>query len=363
MFKKLCAALFFVLILAPQVFAFEGPFLVLSSDSTAEVDLRAFMNWAEEKGLKADLLMDFDAPSDFAEAEAVEDLILKNRDLFQNAKTVLLWNNGVASFTALEQGSSPNQDILLITEEPFELFNGLAKSPLFLLHPKDLFGVLDGDLSGGEWVFPSDSWQNQLLSLPIPISFLALVLALPFLATFFVLLRKIFGISPLGLFLPTLWTVVFLVAGLPYGLLFFFAVLLFEALMRFFLKRTSFAGLSRSALRLFMLSIVLLFLLSLAPSFGVRDGLGFLFLAALVFSEFLESFETVYIPKKHGLRLWFFLELLIVSLLANLLLEWDLLKLLLLSRPELLLTVPVLLYLLNLWKGLYLSEYLIPRKK
>jgi phage baseplate assembly protein gpV len=199
---------------------------------------------------------------------------------------------------------------------------------------------------------------SYLINHGVPVSSIVLILMLPVIATILSFTRQFVGIKAFGLITPTLTTLSFLVMGLRYGLIVFAAVLLAGTLTRLLLRGLRLLYLPRMALVMTSVSLSILILLGIGVTIDPAQILAFSVFPALILMILAEEFIAVQF--KSGAKSAFTITAWTValSILGYYIVSWELLRILLLSYPELiLLTIPINI-LLGRWSGLRLTEYI-----
>ena len=134
----------------------------------------------------------------------------------------------------------------------------------------------------------------------VPEQMVVVLLLFPIIATFVVILRQIFGLQAFGIYTPTITTVVFMamahesINDLAYPIAIYAFVIIIGMLMRFVFKKLRLLYLPRVALNLTIITFSVLFILTLASSFGMRE---FSFFPILILITIVEKFVAVQIEK------------------------------------------------------------------
>ena len=199
---------------------------------------------------------------------------------------------------------------------------------------------------------------SALINRGVPASNLILILMLPVIATILAFTRQVIGLKAFGLITPTMTTLSFLVIGLRYGLIVFAVVLLSGTLTRLVLGRFHLLYLPRMALVITSVSIGMLLLLGLGVAFDPTYVLSFSVFPALVLMTLAEEFIAVQFKSGAKTALSITAWTVALSVAGYYIVSWQLLRIFLLSYPEVvLITIPINI-LLGRWSGLRLTEYI-----
>ncbi len=134
----------------------------------------------------------------------------------------------------------------------------------------------------------------------LPEQMVVVLLLFPIIATFVVLLRQVFGLQAFGIYTPTIITVVFMAMAhkslddLAYPIAIYIFVIVIGMLMRFVFKKLRLLYLPRVALNLTIITFSVLFILTIAGSFGMTE---FSFFPILILITIVEKFVLVQIEK------------------------------------------------------------------
>lgn len=198
---------------------------------------------------------------------------------------------------------------------------------------------------------------NYLISKGISSQDIVLFLMLPMIATIICFFRQIFGIKTLGIYVPSILTLIFLVLGIKNSLTLFLAILAIAILIELILKKARLMYLCRVALILtvVILAVLLLFVLGV---YLQKDSLTFLSIfPVLILVLLVERFIAVQVERGEKQALILSLETVAVSCFCFWIANLEGLKNIILKYPEIiLLTLPINI-LLGKWTGLRLTEY------
>lgn len=203
-----------------------------------------------------------------------------------------------------------------------------------------------------------DFLVHQVAEFGIQEGTIALLLMLPFVATFIAFARQIIGIRGFGIYITLILAYAFVATGLKYGLLIFFVVISAGTLIRTLIKKIRIMYLPRMAIILSGVTFSI-FLLFLAGSFLKFEGLSAISIfPILVMTLIVERFVAAQIERGPKTAIFMTFETLLMATISYFLLEWKLFQQIVLDYSLLSIFILILLnYLLGRWTGLRISEY------
>lgn len=198
---------------------------------------------------------------------------------------------------------------------------------------------------------------NYLTQKGIPQEELVLFLLLPVIATIICFFRQILGIKTLGIYLPAILTLIFLILGILNGLTLFLAILILAFLVEQLLKKLRLMYLGRMSLILTLVVLIVLLLFVLQVYFQ-KNSLTFLSVfPVLVLILLAERFIAFQVERGEKQALILTLETIAVACICFWIAHLAGLQNFILKYPEvILLTLPINI-LLGKWTGLRLTEY------
>lgn len=198
---------------------------------------------------------------------------------------------------------------------------------------------------------------NYLINGGVPINNIILILMIPIIATLLAFARQFIGIKAFGLITPAMTTLSFLVMGLYAGLIVFVVVLLSGSLIRVLLKKLRLLYLPRMALVLSAASLAILLMLGLGTAIDTSSAASFSIFPMLILTILAEEFIAVQFTRGLRTALRITAWTLFLAILCYFIMSWQLLRITVLSYPELvLLTIPINVAL-GRFTGLRLIEY------
>jgi hypothetical protein len=211
------------------------------------------------------------------------------------------------------------------------------------------------------WLWLSGSLSQGVefaLRSGVPDKTMILILALPIVVTLVSFSRQVIGFRVFGIYLPSILTIIFLDIGIKYGLILFVTIILLGTLMRFLLQRYRMLYLPRMAITLTVISLGMVIFLVLSGYFDytyIAQATVFSMLVMIILAEkFIEAEIEKGLPETVKLTL----ETLLISVIATLLIRWQLLQNFLLIHPESIIAVVIFNLAVGRWTGLRLREYI-----
>lgn len=199
---------------------------------------------------------------------------------------------------------------------------------------------------------------NYLINGGVPINNIILLLMIPVIASILAFARQFIGIKAFGLITPAMTTLSFLVMGLYAGLIVFVVVLASGTLTRFLLKKLRLLYLPRMALVLTSASLAILVMLGFGTALDNNSTLTFSIFPVLILTILAEEFIAVQFTRGLRTAMRITAWTLALAILCYFIMSWQILRITLLSYPELvLLTIPFNI-LLGRFTGLRLVEYI-----
>lgn len=196
----------------------------------------------------------------------------------------------------------------------------------------------------------------------VPSRLILLLLLLPLIAFIVAFLRQVIGVKTLGIYVPSILTIVFLETKLFYGLLFFLVVFALGTLFHYLFKKRRLLYFPKMAIILGLISFSIILILALMPWPNLIEVTTLSVLVIFMIIVLMEEFIDIQI--KRGLResIYLLLGTLGASILSYFIGSWQMLQTFFLRYPEIILVILIIDYLLGKWSGLRLYEYYRFRK-
>ena len=200
-----------------------------------------------------------------------------------------------------------------------------------------------------------DRWSLFLIPPEYQTTFRILLLV-PLGALLIALLRNIVGFQTFGIFMPLLMALAYRNTGLFYGLAIFAAIIFFGYAARRYLNKLRLLLIPRMSV---LVTLVIFFFVILALAgnkLGIRQFMAVGLLPFVILTMTIERFFVI--VEEHGLKIALQTALgsAIVSVIAYLILQWEILQITFFVYPELLLFVMGLQILVGRYTGYRLSE-------
>lgn len=210
------------------------------------------------------------------------------------------------------------------------------------------------------------SWNNFLghsirfaANQGVPVNVLVLLIMFPLIASVIAASRHIIGLRGFGIYTPAVLSVAFVSTGIVSGLLTFLAVLLATLGAKKILKYLELQYLPRTALLLWIVSVVVLLLMVVASYFNMTSFLILNIFPLLIIVLLSENFLETQLTSSLSDAIELTIETLAVAILCSLLISSEYLQQVVLLHPELtLLSVAIIDIVIGKYSGLRLLEYI-----
>lgn len=212
-----------------------------------------------------------------------------------------------------------------------------------------------GDLNWYNWLQVS---IRQAVDQGVPPNTIVLLLMFPAVAGLVAIARQVVGIKGFGIYLPALMAVALLSMGLVTGLGLFLGVVIVAMLSRRMLKWLKLQYLPRMALMIWVLSMVVLGVLMMAPNLKLMELVNIGVFPILLVILLTEDF--VGMQSRRGVKeaIKQLLQTMFLAIVSYFLLSWSWLQEWVLVRPEMSTLIMVaMLLLVGKYSGLRLLEY------
>ncbi len=190
----------------------------------------------------------------------------------------------------------------------------------------------------------------------MPDASLFLLLCIPLIVTIISFFRQVIGIATLGIFIPTVFTIIFLVIGGLVGGFTFVLIALLSVLLRKVLKQVRIMYVPKMAIVLIGITVAIILLFILATIFNYQGFITIDILPLVFLVTLGERFISLQLERGFRVASMLFFETIVVSMVAYLMLDTQ--KTAILAYPEITLLMIPLNYVLGKWTGLRISELL-----
>lgn len=383
------------------VFVYED-LIVLVADKTVKGEkISSLKKYASNQGVLLVIIQDKSKEADYIIEESLVNTLLEERESLKKADIFITWTSGNLGLNVLSKLSQTMENIedlnikqkgvVVITDQSLSVVARIAQSTFDVLAPEYILLANDSVLqllidarssdkvleqvntSGIDYrligIYSERAVKelgltnfmsymvNYLINKGVAINNIVLMLMLPLIAFLIAFLRQFLGIKTLGIYTPTIITLSFVAMGLKYGLTIFLVILLVATCTRLLLRRFRILYLPRMAIVLSIVALTILVMFVIGAYTGKSGIIRLSILPILVLIILIEKFINVQIEKGASLAIKLSLATILVSVACYYIVNWDFLKTLILSYPELVLLVLVIDIVIGKWRGLRLSEY------
>lgn len=192
----------------------------------------------------------------------------------------------------------------------------------------------------------------------LPASLVVIILIFPVIASIVALARHVIGFKGFGIYIPAVLSVAFVSTGLLTGVILFIAVLLSAMLARYLVKFLKMPLLPKTAMLLLIVSISMLFLLTIASLFKIDLVLNVSIFPLLLIILLTENFMTSQMFASRGEALNVTFETLILAVIGTLIINNGTIQRFVILKPELtILLVAAINFAIARYTGLRILEY------
>lgn len=188
------------------------------------------------------------------------------------------------------------------------------------------------------------------------------LLLLPLIALIIVFFKQVIGMKTLGIYIPSILTIVFLDTGFFYGFILFLFIFILGSLFRWLFKKSRLLYTPKVAILLTLISLIVLIFLSLAATYNLNQFVSISILIIFILIVLIEEFIDIQVKKSIKESIYLFLGTILVSILSYLFVSRSIIQSFFLNYPEIIFLILILDYLLGKWSGLRLIEYYRFRK-
>lgn len=199
---------------------------------------------------------------------------------------------------------------------------------------------------------------RQAIAQGLPASLVVIILIFPVIASLVALARHVIGFKGFGIYIPAVLSVAFVSTGLVTGIILFIAVLLSAMLARYIVKFLKMPLLPKTAMLLLIVSIAMLFLLTIGSFFKIDLVLNVSIFPLLIIILLTENFMTSQMFASRGEALNVTFETLVLAIVGTLLIDNEAIQRFVILKPELtILLVTVINFAIARYTGLRVLEY------
>jgi transglutaminase-like putative cysteine protease len=191
----------------------------------------------------------------------------------------------------------------------------------------------------------------------VPLGALTLILVLPIIASLVVVARIVIGVETFGMFGPVIVSLAFITTGLWWGALIFVVIVGLGVALRLALQRLRLQAVSRLAILIALVAVVMGGLTLVGASLGIGPLLNISIFPMVIMSNVIENFGASQVEFGTRQALSMTVTTLLLSIACYLVVDRGGLQSLVLAVPEILLVTVAFDVLLGKWRGLRLLEY------
>jgi hypothetical protein len=199
---------------------------------------------------------------------------------------------------------------------------------------------------------------RQAIAQGLPASLVVIILIFPVIASIVAFARHVVGFKGFGIYIPAVLSVAFVSTGLVTGIILFIAVLLSAMLARYIVKLLKMPLLPKTAMLLLIVSISMLFLLTIGSLFKIDLVLNVSIFPLLIIILLTENFMTSQMFASRGEALNVTFETLVLAIIGTLLIDNEAIQRFVILKPELtILLVTIINFAIGRYTGLRILEY------
>jgi hypothetical protein len=390
-----------------EIFSYNKAIVLISDDKEKQQRIESLMEYSRDFGVQLDLIESFSSASQFISEEVLLKKLDEHPEIITRAKEILIWSKTGSGLQALsrflrenkENGSLSEKDIIIMQDElpniPYaeRQFRALNPEKIILVKEAAIYPLIETQnndifiekLKKGNYEFKiinelSERLRpllfvsymvNILIETGIPENTLALILLLPVIATVVSFMKQVIGITTLGIYTPSIFTLIFLTLGLQFSLLALFVILMVGVAGRFLLRKLRLLYIPKLAIVISMVSFMILILLLITTRLNIFDTQ---FIALAIFPVMImvtltEKFINVQKEKGLSATILLVVETVIVAIIAYFIaggpinmgfatIQWEFIRNLMINYPEFIFILIIINILLGRWTGLRLFEYI-----
>jgi len=379
------------------VFVYERLLFLFTYDIDPEKIADAY-EYAAQKNILLKVLNDESSVSDLEATKVLAQNLSENKKDLAKTDLILIWTrtaniglNALSDFAKSEKGASEQLSVIqktfaIITEENLTTLSRIAKGTyaalaperIILLRPEALFTMIEspssleliGNLYNQGYEFESidkntvgvSLWNimstlvNYLRNNGVSSEVLFLILMLPVIATLIAIARQILGVTTMGIYIPTIFTLAFFSLGFLNSIILILLVWGTGTLTRLFFKRYRLMYVPRIAIIITITSVNFLFVMALSSLVSLNSFLQISIIPALIMIALVEQILSVQVERGLRASTLLIMETVVVSAISYFLIMLPSFQNLILAYPEFIVVLIVINVIVGKWTGLRLSE-------
>lgn len=390
-----------------NIFAFKKSIVLIADDKEKEQRIQSIIEYGKDFGVQIDLAESFGSASEFISEEILTKKLNEIPNAIKKAQEILVWTKTGGGLDALARFLRENKKttsfqektIIIMQDElsniPFaqRQFRTLLPEQIILAKEAAIYPLIESEgneefverLKKGDYEFKMiDALTQRLMPLlvltslvtylteaGIPENTLALILLLPVIATVISFMKQVIGITTLGIYTPSIFTLIFLTLGLQFSLISLVIILTVGIAGRFALRKLRLLYIPKLAIVISLVSLAILPLLLISARLQIVDA-QFISLAIfplMIMVTLTEKFINVQKEKGLSATMLLVVETVIAAIIAYFVsggpinlgftaIQWEWLRNMILTYPEFILVFIVGNIFLGRWTGLRLFEYI-----
>ena len=390
-----------------DIFVFQKSIVLISNDKEKEQRIQSIIEYGKDFGVHIDLVESFGSASEFISEEILTKKLNEIPVTIKKAQEILIWTRTGGGLDALARflhenkktASLQEKTIIIMKDEipnlPFaqRQFRTLRPEQIILVKEAAIYPLIESKnndefierLKKGDYEFKIidalrqrlrpllviTSLVTYLIEAGIPENTLALILLLPVIATVISFMKQVIGITTLGIYTPSIFTLIFLTLGLQFSLIALIVILTVGISGRFALRKLRLLYIPKLAIVISLVSLAILALLLISARLQIVDA-PFIALAIfpiMIMVTLTEKFINVQKEKGLSSTMLLDIETVIAAIIAyfvsggpiNLgftIIQWEWLRNMILTYPEFIFVFIIGNIFLGRWTGLRLFEYI-----
>lgn len=390
-----------------DIFAFKKSIVLIADDKEKEQRIQSIMEYGKDFGVQIDLVESFGSASEFISEEILTKKLNEIPNAIKKAQEILVWTKTGGGLDALARFLRENKKVTSFQEKtviimqdelpnmPFaqRQFRTLLPEQIILVKEAAIYPLIESEgneefverLKKGDYEFKMidaltqrlrpllvlTSLVTYLTEAGIPENTLALILLLPVIATVISFMKQVIGITTLGIYTPSIFTLIFLTLGLQFSLISLVIILTVGIAGRFALRKLRLLYIPKLAIVISLVSLAILALLLISARLKIVDA-QFISLAifpVMIMVTLTEKFINVQKEKGLSATMLLVVETVIAAIIAYFVsggpinlgftaIQWEWLRNMILTYPEFILVFIVGNIFLGRWTGLRLFEYI-----
>lgn len=395
-----------------EIFIAEQTVLLITDNTDDTEKISTFVRNANDANYYVKIVESFASQSEFLSEEVLSRKLIKLGEEVKDYDTVIVWSENTSPINALArftqnfqeqesdtQASFNNKTFIILRDNPSNLertrrtFRQIAPREVIMMPTsvRQIFldssntqelkselqsaGIEHETLSQyATTISPFNFFSvfiEYLVNQGIPDNTIILILLLPVIATIIALFKQVIGISTMGIYMPSIITMAFLILGLEFGLVTFLLIVATGVLAHKILDPMKLLYVPKMALVITTVSIALLLLITVTVYFKLFaiDFIALTIFPVLIMGTLTERFARLTSTKGFKGSAVILFETITVCIITYFLtggtinlfftkVQFTFIRNLILNYPEIIILIIALNVYLGKWTGLQLTEVL-----